>query len=292
MKISFLLALVSFSAFSAEVCTYKGKPTWEGKTGLVKCTTFQGTPIKEFQIKAGKQDGLQKTFYDGKVSSIAWFESPKYEPSMEITFNDYGDVERITCGKVAFTDQDKKFCGFEKPHEIIFKNFKSEVARKVIYKDGVIVYLETYFSSGKLKEKMTLEGNVKKTTIYHEDGTLSADSFEKDEKPVWEKEYFTENRLKTESNFIPEGANFILGRKKYWKNGKLQEEAQLVPAGSWSKEFYVGEVKRYHENGQLSSQENYDKRGDLEGISTFFDDDGTVVRKRTFSKNKLMKEEL
>jgi antitoxin component YwqK of YwqJK toxin-antitoxin module len=283
---------ISSSVFSAEVCTYKGKSTWEGKTGLVKCTNFQGTPKREFQIKGGKQDGLQRSFYDGKIVGVAWFESPNYEPAMEITFDDYGNVATITCGKKAYTETDKKLCGFDGPYEISFNNFKSQLAKKVIYKDGVIISLETYFSSGKIKEKMKLEGNLKSTSIYHEDGSLSAESLEKDERPVWEKEYFTENRMKSESNFIPEGANLVLQRKKFYKNGKLQEEAQLSPAGSWSKEHYVGIVKRYHENGQLSSQENYDKRGDLEGLSTFFDNDGRVVRKKIFFQNKLIREEL
>lgn len=291
MKFITTIFFISLSASAAEVCTYKGKPTWEGKTGIVKCTNFRGIPVREFQVKAGKPDGLEKKFLENQLIGIAWYEAPAIVPSMEIGFDDYGNVALITCGKKAYTDDDAKYCGFKGPYEHSFKNFKGELSKKARYINGEIVDFTTFFASGKIKEQMKLRDNTKKTTVYHEDGTISAEAIEINKTPVWEKEYYTENRLKSESVFQAEGEDMYLVRKKYHKNGVLEEEGKLHAATNWSKEYVVGELKRYHKNGQLSSRETYDKKGDLEGASTFFDDDGKAVLKRQFSQNKLMKEE-
>ncbi len=292
MKYLFTSILFVSSVFAAEICRFDGKDTWEGKTGLVTCTNFRGILVKDFQIKDGKQDGLERKYLEGKtVIGIAWYESPRREPRMEIGFDDYGEVQLITCGPKAYTDIDAKFCGFKGIQELKFTNFKGQLGKKARYLNGEIIELVTYFSSGKLKDEMKILGDQKKTTIYHEDGTLAAEAVEMYKKPVWEKEYYTENRLKSESQFKSEGEDLYLVRKKFYKNGKLQEEGALSASTTWSKEFYMGELKRYHENGQLSSKESYDKKGDLDGESIFYDNAGRVLIKRKFSHNTLMQED-
>lgn len=240
------------------------------------------------------ETGLVKSFYrTGKqLRSISWIEKAGRSPLMHIAFYDNGSIEEIKCGEKAYAEEDARLCGFNGPHEITFKNFKGDIVRKEIYEKGKLINLVTFYSSGKVHQEAVVVGEEKKMKVFFEDGQLQTEAVELKRKPVWEKEYYFNGKLKTEAVYtVKDEDNTLLTRKTFYDTGKLLQESTLVAAGLWASEFKVGVSKKYHDNGKLESLENYDKFGDLEGESFYYDNRGKILRKRTFARNQLVKEE-
>ena len=239
------------------------------------------------------ETGLIKVFdRSGKnLREISYVETAGRLPKMNIRFYENGSIEEIKCGEKAYGEEDAKFCGFNAPNEIVFKNFKGDVKRKETYDKGKLVHLVTLYSSGKVHQDAVLVGEEKTMKVFFEDGLLQTEAVELNRKPVWEKEYYINGKLKTEANYTTLGDNTVLTRKTFFNTGKIAQESQLVAAGLWSSEFKVGESKKYHDNGKVESLENYDKFGNLEGESLYYDNSGRLLRKKTFARNKLIKEE-
>lgn len=100
-------------------------------------------------------------------------------------------------------------------------------------------------------------------------------------------------KLKTEVSLIERNGRTVSKRTAYYENGQVAETGTYsISQHGWSWNVPIGVVKSYFENGQLKSEISYSENGSLDGESFFYDSHGTLLKKQSYAKDKLLNEEV
>lgn len=101
------------------------------------------------------------------------------------------------------------------------------------------------------------------------------------------------SKLKTEVAFVEKNGRTFSKRTAYYENGQIAEVGiYAIGQHGWGWNIPVGVVKSYFENGQLKSELAYNESGILDGECVYFDLTGALIKKLTYSQDKLIKEEI
>jgi len=167
-----------------------------------------------------------------------------------------------------------------------YKEFweNGKIKQKLSYKDGVLDGKQIlYFSNGAVKgEYDYVKGEFAGTEAYHySGGQLKYQAPVKAGKFDGEFVYYYSNGNKKESVMYAKGK----------KEGKFQEfynnpKDALKSEGTYSDDLPVGEWKYYFENGKISSQGQYNKKGLKEGIWKTYSSDGIITSDEVYANGK------
>jgi len=101
------------------------------------------------------------------------------------------------------------------------------------------------------------------------------------------------SKTKTEVTFVERNGRTLSKRTAYYENGQIAEIGTYsIGQHSWGWNVPVGVVKTYFENGQLKSELAYNESGVLDGDCLYFDQNGELIKRLTYSKDRLVKEEI
>lgn len=100
-------------------------------------------------------------------------------------------------------------------------------------------------------------------------------------------------KLKTEVSLVERNGRTLSKRTAFYDNGQIAEIGTYsISQHAWAWNVPVGVVKTYFENGQLKSELNYNESGILDGECLYFNQQGEMVKRLTYVKDKLIKEEI
>lgn len=101
------------------------------------------------------------------------------------------------------------------------------------------------------------------------------------------------SKLKTEVSLIERNGRTVSKRTAFFENGQIAETGiYSISQHGWSWNVPVGVVKSYFENGQLKSEISYNENGSLDGECLYYDSHGTLLKKQSYAKDKLINEEV
>lgn len=101
------------------------------------------------------------------------------------------------------------------------------------------------------------------------------------------------SKLKTEVSLVEKNGRTLSKRTEFYENGQVAKVGVYsIGLGKWSWDVPIGVVKSYYENGQLKAEINYSESGSLEGESSYFNQEGKLIKRLTYSKDRLVKEEV
>lgn len=137
---------------------------------------------------------------------------------------------------------------------------------------GVNVYAQKINkkdSEGKKQGKWIYFGKDRPNSGYPDNGKVEEGEYKDDRKEGYWIKYYTDGKtpkLRGEyDNNRPKG-NYV----KYHENGKVKE------VGVFERDMYKDTLKRFHENGQLEYEANYNNQGKEEGPVTYYYANGQV----------------
>lgn len=161
-----------------------------------------------------------------------------------------------TAGTCIRTENDQRKNGtFREYHE------NGKLAAEINYKDG------------------KLHGILRK---WYDNGQLHDSSYFKNGEPVGYSVSYYRNGKKNYENYWSEAHKLDSISRFWYDNGKIGNE------GYYQNGKLHGEWRMYYKNGRLESIINYD-RGDKQGKSIYFNENGDTSRVELYEKGKLVK---
>ncbi len=99
-------------------------------------------------------------------------------------------------------------------------------------------------------------------------------------------------KVRTEVVFEVRNGRTLSKIRDYHENGKLAREGIYGNGhGQWNWDIAIGVVKRFHFNGNVKSEEQFDDGGSLDGESRFYDESGRLTSRIFYTKDKKTNEE-
>ncbi len=100
------------------------------------------------------------------------------------------------------------------------------------------------------------------------------------------------SKIRTEVTFVEKNGMNYSRRTEIYENGQVASEGVFSKShNDWSWSVPHGSVRRYYEDGTLKSEELYDDRGIRNGISTYFNKKGELIKRLQYQDDRLVKEE-
>lgn len=178
------------------------------------------------------------------------------------------------------------------------------------FKDDIPVGAFSYFyPDGNIRaiSKMSNDGKVSRTKLFHRNGKLMAEGkyFDQKKDSIWN--YYSEydGVLLSSENYIETQKQGVW--KNFYPDGTVAEEityANNVKSGSWKrfhtdlttklegnylKDLKEGNFTLFHPNGQLELSGTYEK-GLQEGMWIQFDENGKKLKEENYKAGKLISE--
>jgi antitoxin component YwqK of YwqJK toxin-antitoxin module len=100
------------------------------------------------------------------------------------------------------------------------------------------------------------------------------------------------DKFKIEVTFEVRSGRTFSRRKEFYDNGKLSLDGLFSNGGQWGWNIPAGIVKTYFRNGLLKSEEHYDESGNRDGESKYYNDQGVLIRRVSYAKDRKTHEEL
>ena len=101
------------------------------------------------------------------------------------------------------------------------------------------------------------------------------------------------SKSKTEVTFVERSGRTLSKRTDFYENGQVAEVGTYAASQQgWGWNVPVGVIKTYFENGQLKSELSFSESGSLDGECLYFNQKGEMLKRLTYSQDKLIKEEI
>jgi antitoxin component YwqK of YwqJK toxin-antitoxin module len=237
------------------------------KTGFVTQKMLRGS--RRVAYRDNKQHGEERTFENGKLTSIAFFENGdrvwrkelrsdgrvasythKYPGgSAELTTKDDGHVTRLQCVPAAKDDPEvRKPCGFDGPATTSIYDGTGKVSRVLTFKDGVLQKEGAGTSDYAARSAVAFKDGKKQgeERVLRVDGKLASTI-------AWEKGV----KDGKEISYADDGKKIV--KEIVWKRGEMQQVREWYLNGNLKlEETYRGpknkRVKEYWDSGKTERE--------------------------------------
>lgn len=99
------------------------------------------------------------------------------------------------------------------------------------------------------------------------------------------------DKLKTQVSFEQKNGRTFSRRKEFYENGVLAREGLYASGVNWGWTIPAGVIKSYSRNGKLIAEEYYDEHGNHDGESVYYNEEGAIIKKVLYVKDKKVKEQ-
>ncbi len=248
----------------------------------------------KINVEKDYKNGLQQreirlsVFNGGKT--ITYY-APKGKWSSKIgslSYNKAGQLSNKTCPKVkSHVPELNRVCGFGGSGQAVtLRDDNGKITTTAVIKQGQTQERKTFFVSGKLRSKAT--PNLKQ--FFYENGKLKEEtkgnpryslivtdyypsgvkkSLERFNKHIImeERSWYMNAKLKRVALHQPKSRTVSV--KTYYGDGQLHKDHRFIRNGRYGR-TYIGQARRYYENGKLSGESVRDNKGKLLSEKTYY----------------------
>lgn len=101
------------------------------------------------------------------------------------------------------------------------------------------------------------------------------------------------SKLRTVVALVEKNGRTLSKRTCYYENGQVAETGlYAISQNGWGWNIPIGVVHIYYESGQLKAELGYNESGSLDGESLYYSQSGKLLQKKTYSKDRLIKDEV